>query len=195
MVVTLRKCAFVLMVLVLAAASAAARDKGGNKNLRVDIRDACDPVTFDAAVGAGTCLPGHSGGRVTFDDFLAELIEEQSVGPWRFNPSDVKSEGGVTFTLQNKGGETHTFTRVQEFGGGFVGLLNGPAGVPVPAPECTADGVTPQPPSANNVFVPAGQTVQGPTVAPGESAKFQCCIHPWMRTTVTAQGQHDGHQH
>jgi hypothetical protein len=197
MVSTLRNCALVLMVIVLAAGFAAASDRGGKNNLRVDIRDACDPATFDAAVGPGACLPGHSGGRVTFEDFLAELVEEGSVGAWRFNPNETKSDKGVTFTLQNKGGETHTFTRVQEFGGGFVGLLNGPAGVPVPAPECTADGVTPQPPSANNVFVPAGQTVQGPTVAPGDTAKFQCCIHPWMRVTVTAEGQqnHAGHQH
>ncbi len=40
----------------------------------------------------------------------------------------------------------------------------------------------PQPASSTNIFVPAGATVPGPTVS-GE-AKFQCCIHPWMRTTV-----------
>lgn len=190
MLSSVRNSASVLVLLLLATALAVADD--GARKTRVDIRDACDPVTFDAAIGPGTCLPGHSGGTITFSEFLAEFQEEGSVGAWRFNPHALTSERGVEITLHNKGGETHTFTRVQQFGGGFVALLNGNQ---APAPECTADGVTPQPPSATNIFVPSGQTVQGPTVAPGESAKFQCCIHPWMHVTVNGQnhGDHEGH--
>ena len=190
MLSSVRNCASVLFLVVLATALVAADDAG--RKARVDIRDACDPATFNAAIGPGTCLPGHSGGNITFSEFLAEVQEEGSVGAWRFNPDALTSERGVEITLRNKGGETHTFTRVQEFGGGFVALLNGNL---APAPECTADGVTPQPPSANNIFVPAGQTVQGPSVAPGESAKFQCCIHPWMHVTVNSDGHrdHEGH--
>ena len=188
MVVTLRNCALVLMLVALATGVCLAGDNGG-KNVRVDVRDACDPATFDAAVGAGTCLPGHSGGTITFDDFLAELGEEGSVGAWKFNPDALNPNRGVTFTLRSKGGETHTFTRVQQFGGGLVPLLNQIGGFGATVPECAA------PPNANNVIVPSGQTVPGPSVAAGESAKFQCCIHPWMRTTVNAEqhGHHEGH--
>jgi hypothetical protein len=190
MVFTLRNCALVLMLVALAAGVALAGDNGGNnKNVRVDVRDACDPATFDAAVGPGTCLPGHSGGTITFNDFLAELGEDGSVGAWRFNPDALNPNRDVTFTLRSKGGETHTFTRVANFGGGVVPVLNQIGGFGETAPECV------QPPSANNVIIPAGQTVAGPSVGAGESAKFQCCIHPWMRTTVNAENSHDGHQH
>jgi hypothetical protein len=191
MILTLRSGASVFMLVVLATGAALAGDNG--KNARVDIRDACDPVTFDQAVGPGTCLPGHSGGTLTFSEFLAEFQEEGSVGAWRFNPDDLNSDGGVNITLRNKGGETHTFTRVQEFGGGFVPLLNGNQ---APRPECAQADGSPQPPSANNIFVPSGQTLPGPTVAPGETANFQCCIHPWMHVTVTGeQHGHERHQH
>ena len=71
--------------------------------------------------------------------------------------------------IVNGGGETHTFTEVAEFGGGVVGLLNN--GAPT-RPEClTAD------------FIPSGgQTTH--TFEAGETAKYQCCIHPWMRAEV-----------
>jgi hypothetical protein len=70
--------------------------------------------------------------------------------------------------LTSRGGELHTFTRVQNFGGGIVPLLNDLSGNPVVAPECAALGN----PAAGSTALPAGKT------------QFQCCIHPWMRTTI-----------
>jgi len=92
--------------------------------------------------------------------------------------------------IENRGGETHTFTPVAEFGGGFVDQLNGISGNPVPAPECLNLGAI--------VFIPAGGIEVGPTAGsadlPVGSHKFQCCIHPWMRTVidVAAPGSNSG---
>jgi hypothetical protein len=87
--------------------------------------------------------------------------------------------GRPTF-IENRGGETHTFTPVANFGGGFVNELNGISGNPVPAPECLNFGAI--------VFIPAGGAEEGPTAGSSElpvgSHKFQCCIHPWMRTVI-----------
>jgi hypothetical protein len=185
MSMSLRTCASVFLLLLLATAVSLAGDK--EKNVRVDIRDACDPATFDAAIGPGTCAPDHSGGTITFDAFLAELAEEKSVGAWRFNPDALTSKKDLSFTLRNKGGEFHTFTKVAEFGGGLVPVLNQLGGFGATRPECLAA------PSDVNVPLVPGQTAAGPTVGAGETANFQCCIHPWMRTTVTAEGHEHHH--
>jgi hypothetical protein len=93
--------------------------------------------------------------------------------------------------LQNLGGETHTFTEVKRFGGGFVAFLNAASGNPVPAPECAqvVNGqLVPQPPGEDNVFIPAGTSA---TVTEHQGvAKYQCCIHPWMHLTITPKDQH-----
>jgi len=101
--------------------------------------------------------------------------------------------------LENKGGETHTFTRVDQFGGGFKARLNGLTGNPVPAAECAQvlpDGsLAPQPESPTNQFVEAGKTEAGP--AAGSSAlplgvsRWECCIHPWMRMVVVVHEHED----
>jgi hypothetical protein len=162
--------------------------------LNVDIWDYCDPASFNAALGSDTaCVRDTSTGAITFPGFSAELAAEKSVGAWRFAPGAFNSEEGINFTLRSLGGETHTFTRVKKFGGGFVPFLNAASGNPDPAPECAqlVDGnLVPQPPSANNIFVPAGATVPGPQLREDEDAKFQCCIHPWMRATVRASHKH-----
>ena len=77
------------------------------------------------------------------------------------------SVGFITFsgfnaanlTISNLGGETHTFTRVKKFGGGFVAWLNAASGNPEPAPECaqTVNGkLVPQPEGPDNIFLAAG---------------------------------------
>ena len=72
---------------------------------------------------------------------------------------------------ENEGGETHTFTEVLDFGGGRVPPLNLFAGPE--RPECFTA-----------VDVPAGGHSNAVTLSPG-THKFQCCIHPWMHTTIT----------
>ena len=168
----------------------------------ITMRDACDPTTFNAVLGSGVCMPGHHGNTL-FPDFIGELQMDQIAGAWRFNPLLNATEGnfrlarldlrsGDQTTIQNAGGETHTFTRVKNFGGGFKAVLNGLTGNPDPAPECAqilpGGTLAPQPESDTNQFVEAGKTEFGPTAGsaalpPGVS-RWECCIHPWMRMVV-----------
>src|SRR6266705_2072570 len=46
----------------------------------IDINDQCDPATFNAEVGPGTCVTSHAG--VKFDDFIRELAQTQKDGAW-----------------------------------------------------------------------------------------------------------------
>ena len=109
----------------------------------ITMRDACDPDTFNAVVGDGTCIPGQHGNTL-FTDFVGELTTDQIAGAWRFNPLLNTTEGnfrlarldlrsGDQTTIQNAGGETHTFTRVQNFGGESKVRLNALTGNPDPA--------------------------------------------------------------
>ena len=83
---------------------------------------------------------------------------------------------GEAVQARNTGGETHTFTEVKEFGGGFVAILNDLSGNPVPAPEC-------DPTSPEIGFLLPGSTSDPDLEEPGVH-HYQCCIHPWMRTDV-----------
>ena len=51
----------------------------------VDIRDTCDPVTFNAALGEGICV---GDGNVTLEEFNEEL-PDGGHGDWKFNPDDT----------------------------------------------------------------------------------------------------------
>jgi len=174
----------------------------------IKIWDACDPDTFNAAFGNGTCIPGHHG-QTVLDDFVGELQTDHIAGGWRFDPLldasagvfklvKVKLEPGDHTVIVNNGGEEHTFTRVEKFGGGFIDFLNGLTGNPVPAPECAqvlGDGsLAPQPETDSNIFVEAGTTEPGPTagssVLPSGVSRWECCIHPWMRMTIVVK-QHE----
>jgi hypothetical protein len=175
----------------------------------ITMRDACDPTSFDAALGSGHCIPGQHGNTL-FTDFIGELQTDQNAGAWRFNPMLNATAGtfklvrldltsGDQTSLVNMGGETHTFTRVAQFGGGFKAKLNGLTGNPVPAPECAQvlpDGsLAPQPESSTNQFVEAGATEAGPTAGtpalPLGVSYWECCIHPWMRVVVVVHEHED----
>jgi plastocyanin len=138
----------------------------------IGMKDACDPETF-AEIG---CL--RTGGGVTLDHFLAKLGKKGVVGAWHFAPPNLNARVGQTLRAANGGGEVHTFTEVEEFGGGIVPLLNDLSGNPEPAPECLA--------LAPEDFVPPGATYEDEVEEAG-SERYQCCIHPWMRTTVAAR--------
>jgi len=158
----------------------------------------CDPATFNAAVGAGTCLVSPDQfprGTITFAHFISELTTAHKVGAWLFDPAAGTLEPGTVLSLDNRAGEVHTFTKVKEFGGGFLPFLNVLSGTPVPAPECaisTVGGLIPRPESPSNIFVEPFTTEVGPTAGgsilpSGKKTKFQCCIHPWMRTELSAK--------
>jgi hypothetical protein len=174
----------VVSLLVVAAAAIV-----GNSAVEFRIRDDCDPATFNAAVGPGTCVETFDGGT-TFQEFLEELGEDRDVGPWRFNPDETRVERGQGTLLESRAGEFHTFTRVAEFGGGIVGLLNQIGGFGATRQECGQENVL-APPSGSNVFVPAGAHLHGPTggtsALPKGKTKWQCCIHPWMRSEITVR--------
>ncbi len=138
----------------------------------VTMFDACDPETFNAALGPGTCT--RSGG-VRFATFLEQLGQHHSVGAWHFAPPEVAMRVGQLLVATNRGGETHTFTEVEEFGGGIVAQLNQLTGLTEVAPECTR--------LAGTDFLAPGASSSEKEEEAGVE-KYQCCIHPWMRAQV-----------
>jgi plastocyanin len=160
-------------------------DAAGQEGLRgpreVIIRDDCDPN--DPAWGAtgGCTLPG---GSVTNAEFGQQRLSP-TLAPttvighlaWWFDPNYLKVDAGKKIRVRNEGGRVHTFTKVAAFGGGRVPPLNqAPPGTTslTPAPECLAPGV---------VDLAAGARDEIDGLSPGEH-KYQCCIHPWMRTHI-----------
>ncbi|MFL5756851.1 MAG: hypothetical protein ACJ77N_11195 [Chloroflexota bacterium] len=165
-----------LFLLLLAPASVL----GASSHRTVVMRDACDGPSFNApppaGIGPGTCARN---GGVTLGKFVDQLHAMHRAPAWRFAPSQMKLASGGTVTATNRGGEFHTFTEVANFGPGCVDFLNVAIGLPAGqlAPECAIPGIF-------------GATGAGPggtvtTDALGTAThKFQCLIHPWMRTTV-----------
>jgi len=158
-------------------------DDGNDKNV-VNMLDDCDPATFNAppGPGPGTCV---GNGKTTFQAFIAELTATKVAAKWLFMPSSLEREGGNLFA-KNLGGETHTFTRVAQFGGGIVPPLNTLSGNTTVAPEC-------QNLEADDFVAPGGTYKE--KLTSDEIQRFQCCIHPWMRTTVTKDHDHGDHGH
>jgi hypothetical protein len=142
---------------------------------RVKMMDTCDTESFDAVIGAGTCVIDRG---TTFDQFIHQLTKQQTVPSWRNNPQFAQEHVGATLEIRNDGGEAHTFTRVAQFGGGFIDDLNQLSGNPIPAPECLD--------FANISFVPSGGSESQVLPAPGPN-HYMCCLHPWMRTTIVAR--------
>jgi plastocyanin len=146
----------------------------GTAGRLVNMMDACDAPTFNAAVGPGTCIR-RSG--VTFPQFLAQIQRTGQAGAWHFAPPELTTKVGETLVAVNRGGEVHTFTEVEEFGGGIVPILNELSGNTEVAPECLQ--------LDDDDFVPPGGTYTDEVSEPG-TEHYQCCIHPWMRATVHA---------
>jgi plastocyanin len=152
----------------------------------VALVDNCDPATFNAAIGPGTCAATPHHHDTTFAEFIGLLFSPLAANvighpAWQFAPGYVSVRAGQTVRVTNAGGEGHTFTEVTAFGGGFLPFLNGvggPAGtVPlVPATACLS-GAT---------VVSPGGTLRINQLSPGVH-KFQCCIHPWMRAVVDVE--------
>jgi plastocyanin len=166
--------ASLLIAAGLLGASSTGAAAAESRTRTVNIQDDCDPTTFNAVLGAGACV---GNGDTTFASFLAELTKKQRVGAWRFSPDKLDLTPGTTLQAVNRGGETHTFTEVANFGGGVVPLLNTLSGNPVMAPEC-----------GSATFIPAGGVFTEQDVPkPGETDLYQCCIHPWMRAAITGK--------
>ena len=147
----------------------------------VTLMDACDPETFNApppaGAGPGTC---ERQGGVRFGNFLDELGQHHSVGAWHMAPGQVTIKLGDELSAFNHGGETHTFTEVDEFGGGFVQPLNVLGGFGATIPECDPTKVQ---------LLKPGDSFHETTDEVGVE-KYQCCIHPWMRAEVRIVPSH-----
>jgi hypothetical protein len=151
---------------------------------RVTLQDRCQPATFNldppAGAGPGTCRADF-GGDTPFGDFIKEIIKKHKAEHWRIAQSPEHVDVGTTLLVSNEGGETHSFTRVQNFGGGIVPILNDLSGQTMLAGECFD-------PNVGGSFVPSQANGQmGPMLTAadrGKTVRFQCCIHPWMRTEV-----------
>jgi len=141
----------------------------GDKKIR--LLDDCDPATFNAVLGDGACV---GDGHTTFDEFIAELAATQDAHAWRNQPSNMHLNVGRETLIENRGGETHTFTEVDEFGGGFVQQINDIGGFGPPVSECNPQTVK---------LLHPGDSSHEKTDEVGVE-KYQCCIHPWMRAEV-----------
>jgi plastocyanin len=139
----------------------------------VYMNDACSP-SFNDVVGPGTCT---SPGGMPFDVFASLLTQNKFAGAWQFSAPQVHIDAGSSLTVENRGGETHSFTQATQFGGG---------GIVAPINQLIFG--TPTPPTfffGPFNFVPSGgETTIGPsTLTPGTHL-FICVIHPWMHETV-----------
>ena len=163
-------------------------ESGKGHTTTVKLRDNCDPATFDAAFGPGTCAPHGPLPTVPLGDFLAKLNPVDFGHPqWRNDPARVEIESEDTLKIVVRGGEFHTFTEVAKFGAGCIAPLNDALGLTTDVPtaaQCGAffatTGVTP------------GATLKVNHLTPGIH-RFMCEIHPWMRTIVEVEGnEHEG---
>jgi plastocyanin len=161
-----------LSLLLAASGSASASQTTRHLNMLDD----CDPVSFNAVIGPGTCTKD---GSTAFQDFVGQLLAMGQAPAWRFAPTTLKLPAGATIVAFNKGGEDHSFTEVANFGGGCVQVLNDLLGL-TPVPECGNPALFP------GTIAEQGGSTQTAALAPGVHL-FECLIHPWMRTTVTVK--------
>lgn len=169
----------------VAQAGGGHRGKAGQEVIRS--QDDCDPATFNAALGPGTCV---GDGDTTVDEFLGQLVGLGEAPKWRFNPDDTHVDAGEDLVVVGEGGELHTFTPVAAFGGGCVPQVNDILGL-APVPEC-GDLVNGVPRGFIDTPVPPGGRLVLDDLEPGLH-RFQCLIHPWMHAEVTVRTDHSGH--
>ena len=172
--VKLKKTVFAALALATLPLLAPAAAHAGSPQARVlELRDACDKTSWEAEF-PGLCTKAT--GSVSLSEFREELADGGD-GAWWIRQRAIGLDQGDTIVSKNVGGIIHTFTEVDQFGKGCVAEWN-------QAVKETVD---------NCDF---GKFI-GTLVQPGESSapekpsvgvhKFQCLIHPWMRTTVTVE--------
>jgi plastocyanin len=139
--------------------------------------DECDPITFNAALGPDFCHNVTLGAFTTLTDLFSKAAAGTPDPNWDFEPDTVRIKEGTVLTVADEGGEPHTFTEVDKFGGGFIAGLNGGEAT---VPECVG--------GFSNLTVAKTRILQGSHLEVTNLSKgehnFECCIHPWMRTQV-----------
>lgn len=169
--------------LALATGPAAALASDGNM---LSVQDRCDEVTFNEA--GIDCHPvTDQGGTVTLDALFGSLVAGQPDDGWRFKQDKITLRPGQPLDIAlTRGGEAHTITEVGTFGPGCVPEINA---ILFPGKDPAAACANPA------TFTPG--IFGGDLIAPGldfsktglskGTHRFQCMIHPWMRTTVTVR--------
>ncbi len=184
----LTKCVLLGACLMFAGATqilAQEKDRGHERDqdnvvtpVQIVALDECDPKTFNDALGADFC---HN---VTLGKFtvLLDLFKKAKAGTpdpnWDFEPDVLRIKKGTPIIVTDQGGEPHTFTEVERFGGGFIPDLNGPGEETVQ--ECEG-GFANLGVARTRILQGSQQQITG--LGKGEHL-FQCCIHPWMRVKV-----------
>src|SRR5882762_6138199 len=111
-----------LRILLATGVFVACSDSVGPKaNATLSVQDQCDPASFNAALGAGTCTKQ---GNMTFSQFNAELNSTHQVAAWQFVPANLTIRIGQSIAATNDGGEVHTFTEVAAFAEDIVQAHN-----------------------------------------------------------------------
>jgi len=146
----------------------------------IKVRDACDPASFNAALGEGACERSGGGPRVTLDDAMAELIADHQVDKWSFDRERTTIDRGDTLRVRfDRGGEGHSFTEVERFGAGCVPDLNQLMGrTGPPAADCGL---------IESTYVGPMHTSMDVDGLTKGTHRFQCLIHPWMESTVVVR--------
>ena len=144
---------------------------------KIFMSDACSP-SFNVALNDPTICNREGG--TPFEVFIQQLVQNKFAGAWHFSAPRVNVRAGDSLTVENRGGETHTFTEATQFGGGgIVDELN----------EILFGTATPPTFFFGPFnFVAAGEetTISAGTLTPGTHL-FICAIHPWMEETVVVR--------
>jgi plastocyanin len=160
---------------------------------KVKVLDDCDPTDPGWAPTGGCALPKGDVDLAEFNALLSAPLEHPDTvhergltghPAWRFEPQYIKIEEGETVSVKNNGGRLHTFTEVENFGGGRVAGLNFDL---LRVPECPL-----QPPDDPN-NLPPGAKIKIKHLSQGTHL-FICCIHPWMRAVIKVQPEEDEDQ-
>ena len=146
--------------------------------------DNCSPSFNEALMDPTVC---NRNGGTPFGVFIQQLEQNGRAGAWHFSSPNLKLRAGDSLTVENRGGEVHSYSPVSRFGGGGVvpdlnEILFG-----TPNPPTFFIGATglPGPPL---FFADAGEetTVPASFLTPGTHL-FICAIHPWMEGTVVVR--------
>jgi plastocyanin len=170
------------VVAVVAAAVLTFVPVAAAKPSKVLASDACSPSFNVLFMNPTIC---NRNGGTPVEVFLQQLEQNKFAGAWHFSPNRINVDAGGSLTVVNRGGETHTFSEVSQFGGGgIVSQLNEILfGTPNPPTF-----FIPDPPGQPRNFILAGDEITiGPTTLTPGTHLFMCAIHPWMEDTVVVR--------
>jgi plastocyanin len=141
---------------------------------KISASDACSPSFNVALMDPNACTRP---GGMPFDVFIQQLQRNKFAGAWHFSPPHVNVDAGNSLTVVNRGGETHSFTQVTQFGGGGIVPQLNEVIFGTPTPPTFFFGPLNLMPSGSEI------TISSQTLTPGTHLFF-CAIHPWMEETV-----------